>query len=153
MPAEPFFPRHLHCLALHFALASHTRPAFLSVTLQSPDWPGFRRTGGVNLPDTADATLTVISLVAHRRRTSSTICHDAGNGSDACNTERLFLHPAAAAIQNGAEHAPDGGARLGGLLVRSFPAGWGSPGTAVAARSQISLAGIGGLGLFRRRCA
>ena len=141
MPAEPSLAT-LPSPALRYFLA--TRPAFLSVTLVAC-LIGLASAHAGSVPlDTADALLTVIfALVAHAGVNVINDYHDAGNGSDACNSERLFPFTGGSRfIQNGVLSMRQTAAFGYGLLASVIPAGlwlaWNSGGGLI----WIGLAGI-----------
>jgi 1,4-dihydroxy-2-naphthoate octaprenyltransferase len=121
-----------------------TRPAFLIVTLAaSLLGVASAAAGGVRIDPVAATLALVFALVAHAGVNVLNDYFDARNGSDACNSERLFPFTGGSRlIQNGVLSLRATG-RLGYLLLASvIPAGvW------LAARStpELILVGLAGL--------
>ena len=140
-PAEPSLaalPRPW----LRYFLA--TRPAFLSVTLVAAVLGlATARVGGIDL-DPLKATLTVLfAMVAHAGVNVINDYHDALNGSDAANTERVFPFTGGSRfIQNGVLSANATGVFGYALLAAVIPASlW------LSLHSAAGLVGIGLAGL------
>ena len=141
MPAEPSLAA-LPSPPLRYFLA--TRPAFLSVTLVAClIGLASAHAGGVTL-NAASATLTIVfALVAHAGVNVINDYHDAENGSDAVNTERLFPFTGGSRfIQNGVLSMRQTAALGYGLLAAVIPAGlwltWHSGGGLI----WVGLAGL-----------
>lgn len=125
--------------------AAATRPAFLTVTLIGGLLGlATAQVGGVAI-DPVKAFLTVFfALVAHAGVNVVNDYHDAQNGSDAANTERLFPFTGGSRfIQNGALSLREAAALGYGLLLAVIPAGlW------LASQSAPGLLWIGLAGLL-----
>lgn len=141
-PLEPTRPAFAHPLALYLAA---TRPAFLSVTLAGAlIGLGSASADGLAI-DWAKALLTVLfALIAHAGANVVNDYHDALNGSDALNQERLFPFTGGSRfIQNGVLSLHQTRLFGYGLLAVVIPAGlW------LTAHSAPGLIWIGGVGLL-----
>ena len=141
-PLEPTRPAFSHPLALYLAA---TRPAFLSVTLAGAlIGLGSASADGLAI-DWAKALLTVLfALIAHAGANVVNDYHDALNGSDALNQERLFPFTGGSRfIQNGVLSLRQTRLFGYGLLAVVIPAGlW------LTAHSAPGLIWIGGVGLL-----
>ena len=143
MPPQEPNPQQLTQPFLRAFLA--TRPAFLSITLMACAI-GFATVHLNGLPIAPlTAVLTVFfALVAHAGVNVVNDYHDALNGSDAHNTERLFPFTGGSRfIQNGVLSLEQTKQLGYGLLLAVIPAG-----LYLTWQTGVDLVWIGGLGLF-----
>lgn len=139
-PAEPTLAAFPNPALRYFAA---TRPAFLSVTFVGC-LIGLAAAHGAGHVDPALATLTLFfALVAHAGANVINDYHDAANGTDAINTERVFPFTGGSRfIQNGVLSARETGIFGYGLLAAVIPAGLWLTAHSAPGLILIGLAGL-----------